>query len=161
MNHAGCECPLLGITEHSLYFYVTQPYPMKTNFYLILFILLITIHFSCSKEYVEEQITGTWQMTECYTSYNNAGDSSWSVVPIDQSSVIEFGEDGKYIETLADSSAAPCTGTYQEIKKNQFQVNSTCRNEPFIIRAIITYQKLIISYPTPDGERREKFLRLK
>ena len=134
--------------------------PMKTVrciLFTSLFALLLT---SCTKESFDEKIVGKWQIQGMYQP-DARGQISWWNIPEQDRSVIEFYENGSFVENSPGSySLNYCDGTYTLNTKDQIQINSTCNTVPFTLEVNLTKKELTIIHQVREGQVKEKFIRL-
>lgn len=134
---------------------------MKTVHSILLTSLLALFLTSCTKESFDEKIVGKWQRKELYRSSNNGSDFQWTAVPDPDYTDIEFSENGRFSRFLISGRCGTsCSGTYLIINNDQIQINSHCYDDPTILAVNLSKKELTIIYHFPDGQVKEKFVRL-
>ena len=134
--------------------------PMKTVHSIFLTSLLVLFLSSCTKENFDDKIVCKWQIQGMYQP-DARGQISWWNIPEQDRSVIEFHEDGSFVESSPGSySLNYCAGTYVLNSNDQIQINSTCNTVPFILAVNLSKKELTIIHQVREGLVREKFIRL-
>jgi hypothetical protein len=136
--------------------------PMKTVYSILLTSLLALFLSSCTKESFDEKIVGKWQEQQVYAGYLNGGNFQWNTVPQQFQNVLEFLDNGSFIEIDQAGNPLPdtCGGTYKIINENQVEINSTCNNAPYTLSLYISKKELIITHKVIEGEIKQKFIKL-
>lgn len=129
---------------------------MKAINILWLFFLLYLPFTSCKKESFNDRLAGKWQIKEMNSGYWS--DFKWVNVPGPNQLIREFTTNGNYKESFpAGSFPWQCSGTYSIQNDKEVQIFKNCNSGPDEFDVVITDKVMMITYPTPEGEIKEKY----
>jgi hypothetical protein len=132
---------------------------MKTILYCFVIMASLLCLTSCKKENLSQSLVGKWKAVERFNGYADGGDFTWKEVPNTYQFIIEFFNNGQYIET--DPSGATYSGSYQLINNNQIRfiaTGSTGYSDLYF--ALLPNANLIINYQVREGVIKEKYIQI-
>lgn len=129
-------------------------------FFATAFLLTIA---SCKKSIENNGLEGNWKLIEIYDGYANGGNFKWTFISTDNSHILSFSKDGKYLKTEGVSgNYTECKGTYSLQSGNNLEIHSNCNTvteKAFISE--LSPKILILDRSGIEGKIRYKYAAVK